>query len=37
LQLGIRDGRAGVILCLLSAYSVFLKYAKAWELKWNRR
>jgi hypothetical protein len=37
LQLGIRDGREGVILCLLSAYSVFLKYAKAWELKWNRR
>lgn len=36
-QLGIRDGREGVILCLLSAYSVFLKYAKAWELKWNRR
>jgi glycosyltransferase involved in cell wall biosynthesis len=37
LQLGIRDGREGVILCLLSAYSVFLKYAKAWELRWNRR
>lgn len=37
LQMGFRDGREGVILCLLSAYSVFLKYAKAWELKWNRR
>jgi glycosyltransferase involved in cell wall biosynthesis len=37
LQLGIRDGREGVILCLLSAYSVLLKYAKAWELTWNRR
>jgi glycosyltransferase involved in cell wall biosynthesis len=36
-QLGVRDGREGVILCLLSAYSVFLKYAKAWELRWNGR
>ncbi len=32
LQQGIRDGSQGLILCLLSAYSVFLKYAKAWEL-----
>jgi glycosyltransferase involved in cell wall biosynthesis len=31
-QRGFRDGRQGFILCLLSAYSVFLKYAKAWEL-----
>jgi len=32
LQGGFRDGYPGFILCLLSAYSVFLKYAKAWEL-----
>jgi len=31
LQLGVRDGYAGLVLCLLSSYSVFLKYAKAWE------
>jgi len=31
-QRGFRDGPQGFILCLLSAYSVFLKYAKAWEL-----
>ena len=28
---GFLDGREGFLLCLLSAYSVFLKYAKAWE------
>lgn len=33
LQRGFRDGYAGLVLCLLSAYSVFLKYSKAWELK----
>ena len=31
LQAGVRDGYAGLVLCLLSSYSVFLKYAKAWE------
>ncbi len=31
LQRGIADGYAGLVLCLLSSYSVFLKYAKAWE------
>ena len=31
LQWGVRDGYAGLVLCLLSSYSVFLKYAKAWE------
>jgi glycosyltransferase involved in cell wall biosynthesis len=31
LQRGVRDGYAGLVLCLLSSYSVFLKYAKAWE------
>jgi glycosyltransferase involved in cell wall biosynthesis len=33
-QSGFRDGLPGLVLCLLSAYGVFLKYAKAWE---NRR
>jgi glycosyltransferase involved in cell wall biosynthesis len=31
LQAGVRDGYAGLVLCLLSSYSVFIKYAKAWE------
>jgi glycosyltransferase involved in cell wall biosynthesis len=31
LQAGFRDGLPGLVLCLLSAYSVMLKYAKAWE------
>ncbi len=31
LQGGVRDGYPGLVLCLLSSYSVFLKYAKAWE------
>ncbi|MDH3217816.1 MAG: glycosyltransferase family 2 protein [Candidatus Krumholzibacteria bacterium] len=33
LQRGFLDGSKGFILCLMSAYSVFLKYAKAWERK----
>ena len=33
LQLGVRDGYPGLVLCLLSAASVFLKYARAWEMK----
>ena len=32
-QGGFMDGRQGFVLCLLSSYSVFLKYAKAWELR----
>jgi glycosyltransferase involved in cell wall biosynthesis len=32
LQLGFLDGRQGLMLCLWSAYSVALKYAKLWEL-----
>ena len=28
---GILDGRPGLIICMLSAFSVFLKYAKLWE------
>lgn len=31
LRLGILDGRAGLIICTLSMFSVFLKYAKLWE------
>jgi hypothetical protein len=31
LQRGFLDGLNGFLLCLLSSYSVFLKYAKAWE------
>ncbi len=31
LRLGFLDGRAGLIICMLSAFSVFLKYAKLWE------
>ena len=30
-QRGFADGYPGLVLCLLSSYSVFLKYAKAWE------
>ena len=33
LQLGFRDGYPGLVLCLLSASSVFLKYARAWEIR----
>jgi len=29
---GFRDGHQGLIIALFSAYSVFLKYAKLWEL-----
>jgi len=31
LRLGFLDGREGLILCTLAAYSVFLKYAKLYE------
>jgi glycosyltransferase involved in cell wall biosynthesis len=31
LQLGFLDGLTGLIICMLAAYSVFLKYAKLWE------
>lgn len=31
LRLGILDGRAGLVVCGLAAFSVFLKYAKLWE------
>ncbi|MEW6686521.1 MAG: glycosyltransferase family 2 protein [Candidatus Edwardsbacteria bacterium] len=31
LKLGFLDGMHGLILCFLSAFSVFIKYAKLWE------
>ncbi|GIX45197.1 MAG: glycosyltransferase family 2 protein [Candidatus Hydrogenedentota bacterium] len=31
LRFGFLDGRAGLIICMLAAFSVFLKYAKLWE------
>lgn len=30
-QGGVLDGRAGLVLCALSAYGVFLKWGKLWE------
>lgn len=36
LQGGLLDGSSGFILCLLSSYGVFLKYAKAWEQQCQR-
>lgn len=32
LRQGFRDGRHGLVLCGLSAFSVFTKYAKLWDL-----
>jgi hypothetical protein len=34
---GILDGRAGLIICTLAAFSVFLKYAKLWERQEHER
>lgn len=34
-QLGLLDGAHGLIVCLLSAYYVFCKYAKLWEKQRN--
>jgi hypothetical protein len=33
LRRGILDGTAGLTLSLVNAYSVFLKFAKLWELQ----
>ncbi|MBI1783602.1 glycosyltransferase family 2 protein [Candidatus Sumerlaeota bacterium] len=33
LKLGILDGKAGLIISSLAAYSVFMKYAKLWEMR----
>jgi glycosyltransferase involved in cell wall biosynthesis len=37
MQRGFLDGLHGFILCLLSSYSVFLKYAKAWEYRRQKK
>ncbi len=36
-RLGILDGYHGAVLCGLSAFSVFLKYAKLWDLERKAR
>jgi glycosyltransferase involved in cell wall biosynthesis len=33
LKLGFLDGKPGLLVSLLSAYSVFLKYAKLWQMQ----
>ena len=33
LQQGFRDGMHGLVLCMLAAFTVFLKYAKLWEMR----
>jgi len=33
LRLGILDGKEGFIISMMAAYSVFLKYAKLWEIQ----
>lgn len=33
LKLGFLDGKTGLIICSLAAYSVFMKYAKLWEIR----
>jgi glycosyltransferase involved in cell wall biosynthesis len=36
-QLGFLDGLHGLVLCLLQAFGVFLKYAKLWEYRTRER
>jgi glycosyltransferase involved in cell wall biosynthesis len=36
-QLGFLDGKEGLLLCSLGAFSVFSKYAKLWELQRKER
>ena len=33
LKRGILDGHVGLIICTMAAFSVFLKYAKLWEIR----
>jgi glycosyltransferase involved in cell wall biosynthesis len=33
LRQGFRDGKAGFVLCVLAAFSVFMKYAKLWIME----
>ena len=37
LKLGFIDGMAGLLYAIMSAYSVFLRQAKLWELHKNHR
>jgi glycosyltransferase involved in cell wall biosynthesis len=37
LRLGLLDGKAGLIISGMAAFSVFLKYAKLWEIRENER
>ena len=37
LRRGILDGTAGLTISLMNAYSVFLKFAKLWELQQTHR
>ena len=37
LRAGIRDGSAGFVIAVMAAFSVFLKYAKLWELRHGTR
>jgi len=34
---GYRDGKAGFIICMMAAFSVFLKYARVWEVRERER
>lgn len=36
IQQGFRDGMHGLVLCMVAAFYVFLKYAKLWELGLDR-
>jgi len=37
LEGGIREGRRGIVLCWLAAFSVFAKYARRWEQEMRER
>ena len=37
LRRGILDGTAGLPISLMNAYSVFLKFAKLWELQRSQK
>jgi glycosyltransferase involved in cell wall biosynthesis len=37
LKLGILDGKVGFIVCAMAAYSVFLRYLKAWRILENEK
>ncbi len=37
IKLGILDGKVGFIICAMAAYSVFLRYLKAWRILENEQ